>query len=372
MDLITTLILLGIVQGLFLGLLFFLIESPYRRANRFLGALFISFSVSISHFFLFRSDLYQTFPHLTGTSFPALFLFGPLFYFYVLLLTNRLRPLTPRDTLHLLPFLSVVAAMSPLYLSTAEVKLEYAASVLRRDVLASGLILGFLQIMHLSAYLVAVRKVLVAYEDRIRQTRSSIEQISLRWLWTGVRLFVFVFAIMLGLMILQVFGIDMLEVYALLIPLIVTIVIFLLGVLAFRQRSILSPSEEALTAQKYEKSSITPERASAIRDRLEEVLRSQKPFLDPDLTLPRLADMVQVPGHQLSQVINETMGTTFFELVNRFRIEEAKRFLKDPKTASYTILAIAEESGFNSKTAFNNAFKKMTGMTPSEFRDSQA
>jgi AraC-like DNA-binding protein len=187
-----------------------------------------------------------------------------------------------------------------------------------------------------------------------------------------VRLFILVFSIMLCLMVLQAFGVDMMSVYAVVVPVTVTIVIFFLGVLAFRQPAILSPAEESSSPQKYEKSALTSDRAKDIRQRLEERMDSRKPYLDAELTLPRLAESLEIPSYQLSQVINESMGTSFFELVNRYRVNEAMRLLKDPQRSAYTVLAIAEEAGFNSKTAFNSAFKKVTGRTPSEFRDTGA
>ena len=97
-------------------------------------------------------------------------------------------------------------------------------------------------------------------------------------------------------------------------------------------------------------------------------MESEKPHLDSDLTLPKLADHLQIPPHHLSQIINESLKQNFFDFVNGYRVEEAKQLLLDPEKSSFTVLAIAEEAGFNSKTVFNTAFKKGTGKTPSAFR----
>ena len=97
-------------------------------------------------------------------------------------------------------------------------------------------------------------------------------------------------------------------------------------------------------------------------------MQKERPYLESELTLPKLADLLQVPPHHLSQVINESLGQNFFDFVNAHRVEEAQRLLRDPERSAYTVLAIAEEAGFNSKTAFNTAFKKVTGKTPTEFR----
>ena len=109
MDIVAIVALLGIVQGFFMGVLLILSEGPNRRANRFLGTLFICYSLSILHFYLDRSGLYVQVPHLMQIGLPVLFLFGPLFYFYVKVLTDRTVRLRSRDLVHGIPFLVFVA-----------------------------------------------------------------------------------------------------------------------------------------------------------------------------------------------------------------------------------------------------------------------
>lgn len=100
--------------------------------------------------------------------------------------------------------------------------------------------------------------------------------------------------------------------------------------------------------------------------KLEATMTSGKPFLQPDFSLPALADQLKVSVHQLSQVINEGLGKSFFEMTAEYRIDEAKRLLKEK--ANIKVEEIAEQVGYNSKSSFNTAFKKITGMTPSEWR----
>jgi YesN/AraC family two-component response regulator len=87
------------------------------------------------------------------------------------------------------------------------------------------------------------------------------------------------------------------------------------------------------------------------------------------LTLQQLADKLQLPTYQVSQAINEGMKKNFYDLVNGYRVEEAKRLLVDLKNKNYTILSVGFEAGFNSKTTLNTVFKKFTGFTPTEFRN---
>jgi AraC-like DNA-binding protein len=97
------------------------------------------------------------------------------------------------------------------------------------------------------------------------------------------------------------------------------------------------------------------------------LMKVDKAFLDPSLSLGKLARDLGVSQHHLSQVLNERLGQNFFEFVNVYRVEEAKLKLLERKSIS--VLAIGEEVGFSSKSAFNSAFKKQTGLTPSQFRD---
>jgi AraC-like DNA-binding protein len=159
------------------------------------------------------------------------------------------------------------------------------------------------------------------------------------------------------------------------LPLGATVFVYGLAFLALREPPSQAPAAEPPTAdappaRKYERSALTPARSDAFLRRLLDVMESEKPYTDGELTLPRLAARLSVSTHHLSQVINERLNQSFSDFVNSYRVEEAKRRLRDPASGHYSLLAIAEDVGFNSKSSFNTAFKKQTGMTPSEFRQS--
>jgi AraC-like DNA-binding protein len=97
-------------------------------------------------------------------------------------------------------------------------------------------------------------------------------------------------------------------------------------------------------------------------------MQSAKPYLEPELTLDELATQLSVKPKMLSQTINELLRQNFFEFINHYRIEEAKRLLTNPKDKKITVLEVMYEVGFNSKSSFNTIFKKNTGLTPSEFK----
>jgi AraC-like DNA-binding protein len=101
------------------------------------------------------------------------------------------------------------------------------------------------------------------------------------------------------------------------------------------------------------------------------LMEKEKLYTETELTLKQLAEKLQCPTYQVSQAINEGLGKNFYDLVNSYRVEEAKRLLLDPKNENYTILSVGFEAGFNSKTTFNTVFKKFTGATPTEYREKE-
>ncbi|HZY40215.1 MAG TPA: helix-turn-helix domain-containing protein [Mucilaginibacter sp.] len=101
--------------------------------------------------------------------------------------------------------------------------------------------------------------------------------------------------------------------------------------------------------------------------KLLQLFEDDKVFVDPQLKIAGLAKKVGVTSHHLSRVINDKLNKNFNELMNQYRINEFKARVNDQKYASYSILGIAYDVGYNSKSSFNEAFKKQNGLTPSEY-----
>ena len=123
-----------------------------------------------------------------------------------------------------------------------------------------------------------------------------------------------------------------------------------------------------LVEQATEKEETSPQKLEQI-EALKKVMQSSKPYLNPELTLQDLADSIDIPKHQLTNLFNVHMGLNFFEFVNGYRIDEAKERLLDPQYENFTIIAIAFDCGFNSKSTFNTLFREKTGLTPRQFRN---
>lgn len=133
-----------------------------------------------------------------------------------------------------------------------------------------------------------------------------------------------------------------------------------------KQRKELISIDEEQDSEDVKKKLIPDEELARIKSQLETIMTTEKPYLESELNLIKLAELLSVSTHHLSYVINTGFGKNFFQYINEFRVEYAKILLR--KDSKLSILGIAYESGFNSKTSFNTTFKKLTGQTPSEFK----
>lgn len=119
---------------------------------------------------------------------------------------------------------------------------------------------------------------------------------------------------------------------------------------------------------KYEKYPVTEKQKDEYQERLLKIMDEEKLYLIPDLTLKILSDRISIPVVYLSQILNVSIGQNFYDFINSYRIKEAQDYLKNSAVNKMTILEILYRVGFNSKTSFNTAFKKYTGMTPTEYK----
>ena len=124
------------------------------------------------------------------------------------------------------------------------------------------------------------------------------------------------------------------------------------------------------TIKKNEFSGLDENNKKRYQKKLLQLFENEKPYLDPSLQLADLAKRMSIPMRYMSQIINEQFNINFYDFINQYRIQESKQFLINGNTEKKTILEILYQSGFNSKSVFNTAFKKHTGKTPSEFKQS--
>ena len=125
--------------------------------------------------------------------------------------------------------------------------------------------------------------------------------------------------------------------------------------------------EEPTARQKYASNTLTRNEARDIARKVQEVMETEKPYLQTDLKVADLAAMVGISSHKLSQFFSQHKGDTFYDYVNRYRVEEFKRLVKDEKTRSLTLSAMAEKAGFSSRASFFRHFKNIEGVSPGEY-----
>lgn len=367
MSLVAVIILLGIVQGFFIG--FFLItkKSGNRRANKILGTIFFILSVSMGYYFFYTSNLFIKFPHLQKTTFPTTLLFGPFIYFYVKIQTDRNYKFTWNQLLHFIPFVLVILVNMPFYMKDTEYKLQYLANpaIMKSSM---DMLISMTQVTQMTIYIFVTKALIRKHVQRLKNETSSIEKINLAWLNSCLNAIIYIFLFITCHLILIYLGVDLTSIYHVTLPVIITIFIFIIGYLGLRQPEIVLPLEEETVIKKYEKSTLTDEKGEEHLNLLLKLMETEKPYSKSDLTLQKLAAMLEISTHHLSQIINERLNQNFFDFINSYRIEDAKQKLLSQDFRNYTILAIAEECGFNSKSSFNTAFKKFTDQTPSEFR----
>ncbi len=133
---------------------------------------------------------------------------------------------------------------------------------------------------------------------------------------------------------------------------------------AWKDKILGAPAAISTPARKYKQTLLDTESLQQYKSRLNSLMEAEEPHLDPKLSLRELASQLGIPPNQLSQLLNEGFQQNFSEYVNSYRLQTFKSKVADPSLHHLTLLAIAYDSGFNSKTVFNTFFKKKMGMTP--------
>lgn len=143
-------------------------------------------------------------------------------------------------------------------------------------------------------------------------------------------------------------------------------IIFFFFILSHKYPEITRGIKQEIKKNRYEKSKIESLDVNSILIQLESLMKKEKLFTDEEISLSSLSENLQISTHQLSQILNERLNKNFYQFINEYRIDEAKKYLVEKP--DNTILSIAYSVGFNSKSAFNKSFKQFTGLTPLEYR----
>lgn len=373
-DIWSLLLAASAVQGIVMGGLL-LSNKTQKQANRMLACLLLLIIWIQLEFLLVRSAREVDFNLFYGTRHGVWLALGPLLYLYIRSFTSAHFRFRPVLLLHFLPFV-VFTILLPLFFAEAipeQGKYYGMLSVMRSS--PDGLtslqmfygILFFLQFIHAGCYAVlgirALRKFTISQGAGV-----MIKTARLRWM----KGYAIIFGLIL-LMCLVYFSVlfyssiyERWMDYLLILP--TTIWMYMLAFNAYKNPFLFRDDlKYALSQKKYAKSTLEEGLADRYEQMIISYLEEEKAYRNPGMKLADLSAALEVVPHDLSQVINQRFECNFNELINRYRVEEAKALLAD-RSNDLNMLEIAYAVGFNNKASFNNYFKKITGSTPSDYR----
>lgn len=342
-----------------------------RLSNCLLGSFFAAFGLSSIDGYLLYRDIYQQFPNaafwINGV--PALY--GPLLYLYTKSILFKDFKLQWKHLGHASLFLVVFFVFVGIYhLQSTNFQLTF----LKHAKTYSGIevLLGSsLLVIQMGIYLFLSFRHIHQYKQRIEQQYSEVPNQQIAWLRFNLISFTSIYFVLLFYQIAR-FSIWDGQLNMTAIMLIdILFLVFILAILyrALHNSAVFTTVKEAETkSKKYAYSILSDTDKQQYFQQLLALMESEKPWLNPKLTIGELAKNMQLAPKTLSQVINETTGQSFFDFINRRRIAAAQHLLAHPTDEKMTITEIMYEVGFNSKSSFNTAFKKYVGMTPSVFK----
>jgi AraC-like DNA-binding protein len=359
---------IGISQSFFAGLLIST-KKPFTVANRLMAAWMFLICTE-----LIIALLNSTVIEMYAFPFVA-FTYGPLLYLYVKFMTNPGRKFNWLAMIHFIPFVvflivSVIFRELPLLKDLRNfftpdrfisLRIVYSTSFLLSVSVYS--ILAFIEIGRHQRKL----KDLVSYTSGL---------ITLNWLK--------VLSISYYMSFLVLFILGGLEIFGDFIPFdpyfvvfgFITIFSFAYSFYAIQQPVIFGQEVRIIDeegngkgTEKYIKSGLKDKQAEVYLIKLISVMDTEKPYLNRNLSIQDLSKLTGIPRHHITQVLNENHGKNFFTFINEYRVKEVISRFGDPRNNNFTILAVAFDAGFNSKTTFNSIFKNQTGKTPSEYRE---
>ncbi len=370
-DTVLTLFLLAAIQGILLAVVL-VARKGNHAANILLACATLALSIELFFAIYYTRGWFREFPHLMGISYPFPFLYGPIFFLYARLVTKEVDGLYSRDLLHLVPIVLAYLASAPFYGMSVPEKIAFVESILRGSPpLIISAIGSFVPVQGV-VYTVLVVRVVARYHRTIKDSFSNIDKINLRWLqYLSVGLIVIWSFVGLQFLI-RMFTLATIK-YNFILYVLTSAFIYAVGYMALKQPEILGRTLPApghdQDAEKYRKSGLSELEAEDLKQNLLECMRTEKPYLDDELTLQKLAARLNCSQHHLSEVINSRLQQSYYDFINSYRVEEFKSRIADPVNDHFNLLSVAFDSGFNSKGTFNAIFKKSTGTTPSEYKN---
>lgn len=368
------LFIVGIFEALFL---FAFIQSKKSRtlADTVLSSIFLVFGLNILAAFLEwqnRSNGYP-YPQFIQSTPPFILLHGPLLWFYIKAQTEQGFRFKTIHLLHFLPFVLLLLTfqLTVYHLSNTEkIYLDSTESFKQLPSFAPSMM--SILILPLLYYAWGLR-LLHSYQRRIKNYFSETTQVDLQWL----RVLLISSLIMAGI-INSTFFIDQFVSVAPFAVLqaasyvFVSVYVLFLGFFGHKQEALITKVPLQMVAVESVTEQETPiiDADEIFIYRLLEWMKQEKPYLVPELTISALSEQLQVSEEYLSGILNGKLHRNFFDFVNQYRVDEFKAHCSNPENDKLTLIALAFDSGFNSKATFNRVFKNATGITPSAYKQS--
>ncbi len=360
MNWLSVVVLFGVLQGAILFLAIIRSKKGNEKAKRLLAyfILIITLTLSGRYFYTLHPLTLLNAKILFVGDF-IIFLLGPMLYFYLLELFKVKLAYKVHPAVHILPAVIYLIIIFPFFTADREGFMALSNNYI--DVFIGIEIFAILQNL---TYIILCSRILNRYLKVNENQNSSAPQIKFYNVLLIITLGGLIFwAVSLGFRIFDPDGAgDYLGYQLVWISLSCSVIA--LGYYTLKYPEVIT---FAVTTKKYESKPTGIENINELSIELEKIMLEKKPFLNPKLTLSELADISGINSHLLSRIINEKHQRNFFAYINSYRIEEFKKIVERQENKSLTLLAIAFEAGFNSKTTFNTAFKKLTNQTPKEY-----
>ncbi|MEW5916083.1 MAG: helix-turn-helix domain-containing protein [Gemmatimonadota bacterium] len=363
----------ALLQGALLAPIIARLKPVNRRATQLLALLTLLFLPMLAEEFVEAADLTMRFPHVSGSSLAIDYLIAPLILLYARCITAPDQPLSRRDGLHALPFLAALIVTLPFLFQSGAHKLVLMEGPLPpslRLVVAGKVVVA-------AAYLTSTIRHLVRFVRDPQEPRARDPHVV--WLLRSMVALAVMAAVSLALGVLSWSGVALPIDGDTIGTVFIAGSIYIISALLIRHPIAAAAARGESVAQlitaplrrKYETSPLTGQQKQELLDRVVLHMSTHRPYLDASLDLQTLAKLVDTRPEYLSQVLNELQGENFYEFVNSYRVREVQSRIAATIGANKTMLAIAYESGFNSKASFNRAFKRVTGHTPSDYARTQ-
>jgi len=363
-----------IFQLFFISFFLFSYDKGKRPGNILLGAFFLCICLNLADNFLLIKKVYYSFPSAALWSNWLFLLLGPLLYLYTQSILYRNFSLTWRKWIHFVPFIVLFLVTEAIYLGKpGSEKLTLLNAVTSHKMARFAFFDFALIFLQFSLYIMGCFIIIRRFKKIAGDQFSDSLHANISWLSSTLLFFSFCMAIAVinGLIGITPFAkyVYFIFTFVLLLVFIFINRVLLKALKSSRVFSIIDEDGPAKPAAvKYQGSALDEGDKTKILAQLKRHMENQKPYLEPELTLDQLAAQLSIKPTILSQVINDALHQNFFDFVNRYRIEEARRMLTNPADKKITVLEVLYRVGFNSKSSFNLLFKRYTGQTPKEFK----